>query len=259
MSPPARPRRRFGQNFLRDQAVIDRLVGVIAPRPDDHLVEIGPGHGALTRPLLAACGQLHAIEIDRDLAAELRRDLAALTNFNLIEMDALQLELAQLGEADLRVVGNLPYNISTPLLFRVIAQSNRVRDMHFMLQREVVRRICAAPGSKSYGRLSVSVQLRCEAVPLFDVAPEAFYPPPKVTSQIVRLIPLKQDLLGSTSPELVDTVVKGAFSQRRKTLRNSLKSWLSPEQLTQCGVDPSSRPETLTPSEFVKLAKLAAN
>ena len=254
----SRPRKRFGQNFLRDQAVIDRLVNTINPTSEDHLVEIGPGQGALTRPLLDRCQRLDAVEIDRDLVKLLRQSLENVSHFHLLEMDALKLELSELG-SKLRVVGNLPYNISTPLLFRLLAQSQHVRDMHFMLQREVVRRMCAEPGTKAYGRLSVSVQLQCETIALFEVQPEAFYPPPKVTSQIVRLVPLETDLLGGADPGLLDTLVKGAFSQRRKTLRNSLKNWLGAQQLEQAGVEPGSRPETLTPLQFVALAKAAAS
>lgn len=254
----SRPRKRFGQNFLRDQAIIDRLVNTIDPTSEDHLVEIGPGQGALTRPLLDLCQRLDAVEIDRDLVKLLRQSLESYSHFHLIEMDALKMVLSDLG-SELRVIGNLPYNISTPLLFRLLAQSQHVRDMHFMLQREVVQRMCAEPGTKAYGRLSVSVQLRCEATALFEVQPEAFYPPPKVTSQIVRLVPLKTDLLGGVDPGLLDTLVKGAFSQRRKTLRNSLKNWLETEQLEQAGVDPGSRPERLTPMEFVELARAAAS
>lgn len=252
----SRPRKRFGQNFLQDQTVIDRLVNAINPAPDDHLLEIGPGQGALTRPLLGLCKRLDAVEIDRDLVKVLRKSLGDAGHFHLIEMDALKLELSDLGPG-LRVVGNLPYNISTPLLFRLLSQSQHLRDMHFMLQREVVKRICAEPGSKSYGRLSVSIQLRCQAVELFEVQPDAFYPPPKVTSQIVRLIPLEQNLLGDADPAMVDLLVKGAFSQRRKTLRNSLKNWLGPDQLEAAGVNPASRPETLTPAQFVELARAA--
>lgn len=253
--PAHQPRKRFGQNFLHDPWVIRQIVASIAPAATDDLVEIGPGQGALTLALLPHCRQLTAIELDRDLAGFLRQQLAAEPRFTLVEADALNVSLATLGAAGQRwrVVGNLPYNISTPLLFHLLAQRQQVRDMHFMLQKEVVDRLAAQPGSKAYGRLSVMAQYACRVTPLFDVPPGAFVPPPKVTSAIVRMVPV-EPAVAATNPEKLAQVVAQAFQQRRKTLRNTLKSLLPEAELVAAGIDPAARAETLGVAEFVALA-----
>lgn len=251
-----RPRRRFGQNFLRDPAVVERIVQAVWPRPGQRLVEIGPGLGALSVPLLAAAGRLTAIELDRDLIAPLQQAAAGVGELTVIQADVLQVDLAALRgcEAKLRLVGNLPYNISTPLLFHVLAQAEQVEDMHFMLQREVARRLAAPPGGGDYGRLSVMVQYYCQAEMLFEVGPGAFRPPPKVTSAVVRLRPHPQPPV-SADPERLGALLAQAFSQRRKTLRNSLKPLLSAAQIAAAGVDPGSRPETLALGQFAALSR----
>ncbi|HHO69611.1 MAG TPA: 16S rRNA (adenine(1518)-N(6)/adenine(1519)-N(6))-dimethyltransferase RsmA, partial [Gammaproteobacteria bacterium] len=185
-----RARKRFGQNFLHDPAVIQRIVAAVAPAPGQHLVEIGPGQGAITRPLLAACGELDVVELDRDLIEPLARRLADVGTLRIHNADALRFDFCGLaGDAGLRVVGNLPYNISTPLLFHLLAQAGCIEDMHFMLQKEVVARMAAAPGGGDYGRLSVMIQYHCEVTPLFGIGPGAFRPAPKVESAFVRLVP----------------------------------------------------------------------
>ena len=256
-----KPRKRFGQNFLHDTAIIQQIVRSIAVTPKDHLVEIGPGQGAITEALLAyspAC--LHAIEIDRDLVAQLTEHLGHHRRFVIHYADILQVNLAQQVNhtVPLRVVGNLPYNISTPLLLMLLQQLPSIMDMHFMLQKEVVQRLCAQPGSKDYGRLSILAQYHCQCDYLFTVPPEAFFPAPKVDSAIVRLIPHCQQ---GAPPETVDlqqfaALVKQAFSQRRKTLSNNLKNWLSVQQLEQLGINPRLRPEALTLSQYVRLTQL---
>lgn len=247
-------RKRFGQHFLHERAVVERIIATIDPQPGDHLVEIGPGEGVLTRPLLAAAGRLEAVEIDRDLAAALgaRDDWpGALT---LHEADALAFDYAALAtDRPLRLVGNLPYNISTPLLFHLLAQRQAIADMHFMLQREVVDRLAAAPGSKVYGRLSVMIQAYCAVTPLFRIAPGAFRPPPAVESAVVRLAP-RAPLV---PPEHADTfaeIARLTFGARRKTLRNTLRARLSPAAISAAGIDPGARPETLPVSAFAALA-----
>jgi len=251
--PAHRPRKRFGQHFLRDRAVIERIVAAIAPAADDLLLEIGPGDGALTAALAARVRHLDVVEIDRDLAARLAGDYdpARLTVHN---EDALDLDLGRLPRP-LRVVGNLPYNISTPLLFHLLAQADRIRDMHFMLQREVVDRMVAAPSSPQYGRLSVMVQHRSAAVRLFTVPPQSFRPAPKVDSAMVRLIPRAAQDLGDVDAGRFAEVVTQAFSHRRKTLRNALASVIGPEQLIGAGVDPGSRPENLSFEDYRRLAR----
>ncbi len=253
----ARPRKRFGQHFLHERAAVERIVAAIDPQADDHLVEIGPGEGVLTRPLLAAAGQLDAIEVDRDLAAALQARDDWPGTLRLHEADALSFDFATLAtERPLRLVGNLPYNISTPLLFHLLAQRESIADMHFMLQREVVDRLGAAPGSKVYGRLSVMIQAYCAVTPLFRIAPGAFRPPPAVESAIVRLAPHG----GQVPPDQADAfaeIVRLAFGARRKTLRNTLRARLSPTAISAAGVDPGARPETLPVSAFAALAAAA--
>ncbi|MEE8342766.1 MAG: 16S rRNA (adenine(1518)-N(6)/adenine(1519)-N(6))-dimethyltransferase RsmA, partial [Gammaproteobacteria bacterium] len=240
-------RKRFGQHFLRDPAVIEHIMRVIAPLPEQLLVEIGPGDGAITVPLLKRCGRLTVIELDRDLLAPLRQRCGAMGDLTIIQNDALKTDYRELVEQHqaIRVVGNLPYNISTPLLFHMISQTGCFSDMHFMLQQEVVNRMAAVPGNKDYGRLSVMIQYHCQVIPLFSISPDAFHPPPRVQSAFVRLLPYANPPVALDDPALFSKLVKQAFSQRRKTLRNSLKSLLSEPQLKACGVAPAMRPEQL--------------
>jgi 16S rRNA (adenine1518-N6/adenine1519-N6)-dimethyltransferase len=254
-----RPRKRFGQNFLHDPSVIQRIVAAIAPGPEDHLVEIGPGRGAITGELLRRAGRLDAVELDRDLIEPLMRCCADLGDLVVHAADALDLDLCALAEAGerLRLVGNLPYNISTPLLFRFIAQAGCVRDMHLMLQKEVVERIVAGPGSKTYGRLSVMVQTRCQAESLFVIRPGAFHPVPRVDSAFLRLTPYRPRRYPLEDAGLHARLVAQAFSHRRKTLRNSLEGLVSERQLETLGVDPGQRPEELDIATFAALANAA--
>lgn len=239
-----RPRKRYGQHFLHDPRVLARIVEAVSPSRHDFLVEIGPGEGALTRPLLERAGTLHAIEVDRDLAARLR-ELPALT---VHEADALEFDFARLP-AGMRLVGNLPYNISTPLLFYLARYADRVRDMHFMLQLEVVERMVAAPSTTEYGRLSVALQARFAMEKLFTVAKGAFRPPPKVESAVVRLTPLRAMLA------IDDDVLRRAFSARRKQLRNALPG----VDLAAAGIDAKLRPENLTPADYARISALIAS
>ncbi len=251
-----RPRKRFGQHFLHDPAVIGRIVDAIRPLPGERLVEIGPGEGALTFPLLARGARLTVIELDRDLASTLRGRAEAGEALEVIEGDALKIRLADLaapGE-QLRLVGNLPYNVSTPLLFRFIEQAELIRDMHFMLQREVVERMAAGPGSKTYGRLSVMLAAACRVESLFDIGPGAFRPPPKVWSSIVRLEPWREPPFPVPDPGRFAEVVRAAFGQRRKTLRNALSSLLDEAGIRAAGCDPGARAEILPPEAFARLA-----
>lgn len=250
-----RARKRFGQHFLHDPTVVRRLLLAIAPRADQHLVEIGPGLGVLTRPLLDALGALDAVELDRDLAAGLRAELEP-RGLRLHQADALVFDFAVLRTDDrpLRVVGNLPYNISTPLLFHLLDQAEILCDMHFMLQKEVVDRLAAAPGTPDYGRLSVMTQLHCRVEALFPVGPGAFHPPPKVESAVVRLTPHRQPPVVLNDPAGFATLVARAFGQRRKTLRNSLRGLLTAEIIAAAGVDPGARPETLSLADFAALS-----
>ncbi len=250
----SRPRKRFGQHFLHERATIERIVAAVAPRTDERLVEIGPGEGALTWPLLAATDKLDAVEVDRDLAAALRA--ADHDGLTVHEGDVLTFDFAALAGGDrLRLVGNLPYNISTPLLFHLLAQRDAIADMHFMLQREVVDRLAAGPGSKTYGRLSVMVQAHCTVEPLFRIAPGAFRPPPAVESAVVRLRPLGTPAVAPAHEAAFATLVRQAFGARRKTLRNTLRPQLSAEAIAAAGIDPGARPETLSVADFVALAE----
>ncbi len=255
-----KPRKRFGQNFLHDQQVIDRIISCIAPKADDLLVEIGPGQAALTRPLLASGAELHLIEIDRDLVARLQKQFADDSNITIHACDALKANLPEItGGRPFRLIGNLPYNISTPLIFHILQWHEQVVDMHFMLQKEVVDRMAAAPGSRTYGRLSVMTQFRCNITPLFDVLPESFTPVPRVCSSIVRLQPVKEPPADPGSCRNLERVVAAAFSQRRKTLRNSLRDHLSADQIQAAGVDPGQRAEQLSLSQFAALARSLPN
>jgi 16S rRNA (adenine1518-N6/adenine1519-N6)-dimethyltransferase len=240
-----RPRKRFGQHFLHDPAVVRRIVEAIAPAADDFVVEIGPGEGVLTRPLAERAGRLEAIEIDRDLAAAL-----AAERIKVHVADALEFDFGQLPQGT-RVVGNLPYNISTPLLFHLTRFADRLRDLHFMLQREVVDRMVALPSTPAYGRLSVMLQARFSMQKLFRVAAGAFRPPPKVESAVVRLVPLAAPL--DQGAERFADVVRRAFSARRKTLRNALG--LAAEEIEALGIDPRLRPENLSPQDYVRIAR----
>ncbi|ATJ81747.1 16S rRNA (adenine(1518)-N(6)/adenine(1519)-N(6))-dimethyltransferase RsmA [Halomonas beimenensis] len=252
-----RARKRFGQNFLRDPGIIARLVRAIGPRPGERLVEIGPGQGALTEPLLeAAGGHLEVIELDRDLIPGLRVQFFDKPGFVIHEGDALKVDFRALrGEGPpLRVVGNLPYNISTPLIAHLLEAGDAVADMHFMLQKEVVERLAAEPGGADWGRLSVLAQYHCRVESLFTVPPEAFVPRPKVESAIVRLTPHATPPHRARDEALLFALVRQAFAQRRKTLRNNLKGRLDAQALAALGIDPSRRPQTLSVEEFVRIA-----
>jgi len=251
---PHRPRKRFGQHFLHDAGVVAQIVAAIAASPDDHLIEIGPGQGALTAPLLGRVRRLEVIEIDRDLAARLR---SAFPGERLVvhEADALSFDFGRLPEP-LRIVGNLPYNISTPLLFHLAGFVDRVRDMHFMLQREVVERMVAQRSTRDYGRLSVMLQTRFRLEKLFRVPAGAFRPPPKVESAVVRLTPLGPEARARVDFRVLSRVVAGAFSARRKKLSNALS--LAPADFAALGLDPDLRPENLAPDDYVRVARLIA-
>jgi 16S rRNA (adenine1518-N6/adenine1519-N6)-dimethyltransferase len=254
-----RARKRFSQNFLHDAHYIERIVEAIDPRPGERIVEIGPGLGALTAPLIARAGRIEGVEIDRDLTARLRERFTE-EQLTLHEGDALQLDWARLAAVDerpLKIVGNLPYHISTPLLFTLLPVAARLRSQHFMLQKEVVDRIVAAPGSKDYGRLSVMLQFRYRAARLFIVPAGAFTPPPKVQSAIVRLTPIAEDALPQVDAKVFARVVTSAFGQRRKTLRNALAAMLAEDVIRAAGVDPGARAETLDVPAFVSLAQRA--
>jgi 16S rRNA (adenine1518-N6/adenine1519-N6)-dimethyltransferase len=253
MSSP-HPKKRFGQHFLHDRNVVGRIVAALAPQTGDHVIEIGPGTGALTRELLARVTHLDAVELDRDLIAHLESDFPR-EQLTLHQGDALKFDFCALAPAgnQLRVVGNLPYNISTPLLFHLLDQSGCIKDMLFMLQKEVVERLRAAPGGKDYGRLSVMIQYRCAVEKLFVVAPGAFTPPPKVDSAVVRLVPHATPPVAVDDPARFALLVRAAFASRRKTLRNNLRGLLSVEDMLALGIDPVRRAETLSLAEFASL------
>lgn len=245
-------RKRFGQNFLVDQAVIESIVRAIAPQPQDHVIEIGPGLSALTTPLLERLERLTVVEIDRDLAQRLRDRFPA-ERLNVVEGDALEIDFAQFGE-QLRIVGNLPYNISSPLLFALVGYADRVIDQHFMLQKEVVDRMVAQAGESDYSRLSVMLQYRYRIQKMFDVAPDAFDPPPRVTSSIVRMIPLGAQRLRAQSDALFARVVQRAFSQRRKMLRGVMGEWTALIPWESLAIAPTWRAEQVSVSGFVGIA-----
>lgn len=266
-----RPRKRFGQNFLHDPGTIRRILAAVAPCPGQHLVEIGPGQGAITEGLLTAAGSLDVVELDRDLVGPLQQRLGALGELRIHNADALKFDLCALrptrnlseetadAGAGLRIVGNLPYNISTPLLFRFLEQAQCIDDLHLMLQKEVVDRICAGPGSKTYGRLSVMVQTWCSAERLLVIGPGAFNPPPKVDSAVVRLVPLRPPRCPVADAALHARLVAAAFAQRRKTLRNSLKGLVEPSLMIACGIDPAARAETIAVCDYARLANAAGD
>ena len=244
------PRKRFGQHFLADDAVLHAIVDAIDPRPGEALVEIGPGLGAMTDPLVARCERLTVVELDRDLAARLRKR----AELEVIESDVLQVDFAALAAArgqHLRIVGNLPYNISTPILFHLLQAVDQVIDQHFMLQKEVVDRMAAAPGGKDYGRLSVMLQWRYDIEPVLDVPPEAFDPPPRVDSAVVRMTPLAQS--AAVDAQRLSEMVAVAFSQRRKLLRHTLGRWIE-QQGIEAAFDLQRRAEEVPVAEFVALA-----
>ena len=249
------PRKRFGQNFLRDESVIADIAKAVNPIENDHLVEIGPGQGALTEALIISDCRLDAIELDRDLRTRLLAAFSTYPRFTLHSSDALAFEfndLAGSGEK-LRVVGNLPYNISTPLIFKLLDTASIIEDMHFMLQLEVVERLAATPGSKDWGRLGVMAQFQCEVEHLFNVPPEAFYPPPKVQSAVVRLTPYATSPFPDMDRADLAQVVTQAFSQRRKTLRNNFKGALNDADWEALEIDPAARGETLTIKDFIAI------
>jgi 16S rRNA (adenine1518-N6/adenine1519-N6)-dimethyltransferase len=256
-----RPRRRFGQNFLHDRGIIERMLRAIAPAPEQTLVEIGPGRGALTLPLLERVRQLQVVELDRDLVATLETlPQAADGRLRVHQGDALGVDFTRFvprGER-LRVVGNLPYNISTPLVFHLLDQAEAIADMHFLLQREVVARMAATPGGREYGRLSVMVQAHCRVESLFDVPPGAFYPAPKVMSRFVRLVPHARPPVSIHHPQQFAEVVSLAFSGRRKTLRNALRGRLDAAAIAAADVDPAERAERLPLAAFARLADALA-
>ena len=255
------PRKRFGQNFLEDPAIIDNIVSSIAPQPTDLMVEIGPGLGAITEQLVDHVGQLAVVELDRDLIPNLKISFATRKNFHIYEGDALKFDYqripAELGGEQMRIVGNLPYNISTPLLFHLIEHSTQIVDMHFMLQKEVVDRLAAGVGDSAYGRLGIMMQYHCKVEPLFLVPPTAFNPPPKVDSAIVRLVPHREKPVVTQCPKTLNKIVTTAFTQRRKTIRNALKSLADDALLEAAGIRPEHRPEQVTLAQYAKLTDLS--
>jgi 16S rRNA (adenine1518-N6/adenine1519-N6)-dimethyltransferase len=241
-----RPRKRFGQNFLHDPVIIHKIINAIRPEKSDALLEIGPGQGAITCPLLEAAGKLTVVELDRDLIGPLQARCSTLGELTVFSADALTFDFcAVAGQQMLRVIGNLPYNISTPLLFHLLDQHQCIKDMHFMLQKEVVERMAASPGSGQYGRLSVMLQQRCRVTPLFTIGSGAFKPPPRVESAFVRLEPYSEPIVQVMDQKAFETLVKQAFSQRRKTLRNTLRDLLDVEDISRLGIDPAARAESL--------------
>lgn len=267
--PPTqhRARKRFGQNFLHDTAVIDSIAAAIQPRASQHLVEIGPGRGALTESLIHSGCRLDVIELDRDLVPGLLAAFSLQPGFTLHSADALKFDFASLAEAEqslegksdseehaqLRIVGNLPYNISTPLIFKLLENTRLIADMHFMLQLEVVERLAASPGNKNWGRLGAMAQYHCQVEHLFDVSPEAFSPPPRVQSAIVRLTPWQKSPWPACNEQDLRKLVQTAFAHRRKTLRNNLKGLIDSAQLEALGVDPGARAETLELIQFIEI------
>lgn len=251
-----RARKRFGQHFLHDRTVIHRIVSALDAGPADRVIEIGPGLGALTEPLLATGADLTVIELDRDLAARLRAAHPS-SSLTVIEADALKVDLVELaaGQTGLRIVGNLPYNITTPLIFHLLGAIEVIRDLHVMVQKEVADRLAAGPGDKAYGRLSVMVAARVTVTREFNVGPGAFNPPPRVDSSVISLRPHDSPPADIPDPAAFSLIVREAFSQRRKTLRRSLASRLSVDQIAACDIDPGARPETLDLAGFAALAR----
>ena len=249
-------RKRFGQNFLHDQQVIDRIIREIAPTSTDHLLEIGPGQGALTEQLAESGATVDCVELDRDLAEHLRHQYRDYDNVHIHQHDILKFDLNDLELSDkrVRIIGNLPYNISTAVLFHLVKYHEKIEDMSFMLQLEVVERMSASVGDKDYGRLSLMLQYFCQAQKLFDVSPQAFTPQPKVNSAIVRLTPHKALPITVKDTDCLKVVVRTAFNQRRKTLKNSLKTLISGSELSDLEIDMTLRPEKLTLTDYVKIS-----
>ena len=257
-------RKRFGQNFLHDQSVIDRIITAIAPQSQQHLVEIGPGQGALTKPLAASEARLDCVELDRDLAEHLQSEFSDNPRISIHQQDVLKFDLNCVvddhkPEPGLRVIGNLPYNISTPVMFHLLKQHELIADMTFMLQLEVVQRLAAQVGSKNYGRLGLMAQYFCNIEHLFNVPSAAFTPKPKVSSAIVRLTPHKKFPHPAQDVETLQMVIRTAFNQRRKTLKNSLKAIISEQEIEKLGIDGSQRPENLLLSDYVSISDAVAN
>ena len=252
------PRKRFGQNFLHDHNIIYNILSSLEAKAGEHWVEIGPGLGALTEPLLKVGLRLDVVELDRDLVVLLKDKFNQYNHLQIHSADALKFNFSALAKDNekLRIIGNLPYNISTPLMFHLLDNASCIEDMHFMLQKEVVDRICASPGSKKYGRLSVMMQYYCATELLFDVPPESFDPVPKVMSAIVRLVPHRQPPVEVNDIKTLNRVVIQAFSQRRKTLRNSLKKLIAEDAIIALGIDPTLRAEALSLDDFAKLSNL---
>ncbi len=248
-----RPRKRFGQHFLTAPDVIEQIVSAIAPQDGEIIVEIGPGQAAITEPLSYLASELHAIEFDRDLIQDLGTRFTKRENVTIHQGDALKFDFAGLGDK-LRIVGNLPYNISTPLLFHLLDFRQVIVDAHFMLQKEVVDRMCASPGSKSFGRLTVMLGCRMESIPLFDVPPEAFSPPPRVMSSVVRMRPLPDGNYDLKNEEILGQLVRLAFSRRRKTLRNAVQGMVEAADIEAVGLDQGLRPEQVSIGDWVALA-----
>lgn len=252
-------KKHLGQHFLHDRGIINGIVHAVDPKPGDRLVEIGPGQGAITFPLLDRHGELTVIEFDRDLIFPLTEAARAHGTLEVIHRDVLTVDFTALahntgGDGQIRLVGNLPYNLSSPILFHALDHAAAIRDMHFMLQKEVVDRMAAGPGSKVYGRLGVMLQAYCHVTPLFDVPPAAFRPPPKVDSAVVRLVPRAPQTIGIADPDMFSSVVRDAFGQRRKTLRNALSNLCDADAIAAAGVRPEARAEQIEVADFIRLA-----
>ena len=251
-----RARKRFGQNFLDDAMIIDKIVTAIDPKPEDCLVEIGPGLGAITEPVTDLSGHLTVVELDKDLAERLIHHPFLGPKLTVHQGDAMKFDFASLVPEDkkIKVFGNLPYNISTPLLFHLFEFSNHIEHMHFMLQKEVVKRMVASPNCKAFGRLSVMTQYYCHAIPVIEVPPECFKPAPKVDSAVIRIIPKKPEQLRAKSTKLLNTVCLEAFNQRRKTIRNSLSNLLTADEMATIGLDIKLRAENLSLEQYIDIA-----
>lgn len=254
---PRPPKKSLGQHFLRDKNIIEKIIQSINPKNTENFIEIGPGYGALTQALLPHVKKIDAIELDRDLIEELKTNCRNLGNLSVHHLDALKLDVNEISKNQpIRIAGNLPYQISTPLIFHLIEQIDNIIDMHFMLQKEVVDRITAPPGSKTYGRLSVMVQYYCKCEYLFYVSPNAFNPPPKVDSAILRLIPYEEKPFITNDENKFAIIVRECFNHRRKTIRNTLKEFVSAEKLESININPQLRPEQLSVGDFVNIANI---
>jgi 16S rRNA (adenine1518-N6/adenine1519-N6)-dimethyltransferase len=249
-------KKRFGQNFLNNDAIISKIVDAINPEPNENLVEIGPGLAALTEPVVERAGKLTVVELDRDLVERLRHHPFLAPHLTIYETDALKFDFQQLvkPEQPLRIFGNLPYNISTPLIFHLLTFKQNVQDMHFMLQKEVVQRMAAGPDCKAYGRLSIMTQYQCQVIPVMEISPDSFTPAPKVDSAIVRLIPHTNIKNPVKDINMLNHVCLTAFNQRRKTIRNSFKKLISVQSLEQLNIDPTQRPENISIDKYKKIA-----